>query len=149
MKVQRDVGAVVGSDDEENSKYRNRLAALIGREIGASLFSREIERVLPTVDIWVSNTRKRALVDSGCSKSVAHTGLLTSWIKQKRNLETLGEFQYVCEGHGLCEFKLTGGSRASVDVLVCDKKPLGFDMILGMDAIQILGGVWVGDCANV
>ena len=150
--VEAQSGVKMGESEIETGilhEFRDRLSVLMGREIGASLLSPEVQRVLPTVDVWVSGTRRRALVDSGCSKSISYVNLMTSWVRQKRNLETLGGFQYVYAGNGRCEIILKSGDEASVDVLVCNKKPLGFDIILGMDAIRQLGGDWVGDRANV
>uniref|UniRef100_A0A5S6QHX4 Integrase catalytic domain-containing protein n=1 Tax=Trichuris muris TaxID=70415 RepID=A0A5S6QHX4_TRIMR len=42
---------------------------------------------------------------------------------------------------GRARLKPSGASEVVVDVLVCDQRPLGFDLILGMQGIRLLGGL--------
>ena len=41
------------------------------------------------------------------------------------------------------------GDSAMIDVLVVRGKPLGFDLLLGIDVIKALGGVVVGPTGSV
>ena len=50
-------------------------------------------------------------------------------------------------GAGNVAFGLPGVGEVSVAALVVDVRPLGFDVILGMNGISALGGVTIADGA--
>ena len=58
-------------------------------------------------------------------------------------MTTLNGESQVCRGVSVIEVRTSKGTSAKVDALVVEQKPLDFDMLLGYDAIQLLGGALI------
>ena len=104
---------------------------------------------LPTVQISVDGTDCEVLIDTGCSKCVAHTSVCRSWQRRPMSVTTVSGERFLCEGTGVVSVRLQSGDLVSVDVLVTTRKPLGFEFILGMNGITALGGVVVRSNSHV
>ena len=65
------------------------------------------------------------------------------------NVETLGRTSRTCCVVGVVSISMDEHNSARIDVLVVHGKPLGFDLLLGVDAIKALGGVVVGPTGSV
>lgn len=102
-----------------------------------------MNQALPITAVSVDGTRLDALVDTGCSVSIAHVSCCKSWRRQDVRIVTMGERVHRCEGTGVVCLKLSGGATVNIDVYVVSSKTLGFSFILGMNAIVALGGVTV------
>ena len=112
--------------------------------VSASLLSRQsVKEVLPSVVLEVDGVLRRVLVDTGCSRSVAHVSWCKTWTKSAVCLVTASGDKWQCEGTGTSQFQLHSGARADISVCVTTEMPLGFSFILGMDGINALGGVTV------
>ena len=98
---------------------------------------------LPVVKMWVDGVQCSALVDTGCSRCVAHVSCCKTWRKEDVVILTMNGKEQRCKGTGVVRLQLHNGASAEVDVLVVDSKPLGFAFILGMNAVATLGGVSV------
>ena len=55
----------------------------------------------------------------------------------------------MCHGVGSIVVRTDIGTSARLDALVVKEKPLGFDMLLGYDAIKSLGGVLINEIGEV
>ncbi|KRY93010.1 hypothetical protein T4D_12099 [Trichinella pseudospiralis] len=120
--------------------------------ISASLLSpRPLTEALPAVRMNVSGIRRRVLVDTGCSVCVAHASCSRSWRKQNVAITTMCGRAMGCEGTGVVQLKPRGKGPVEVEVIVVRSKPLGYDLILGMNGIAALGGVTVtgGRCVRL
>ena len=62
---------------------------------------------------------------------------------------TIGGMSCLCCGDGLVTVSMEEGSSAKISVLVVRGKPLGFDLLLGIDTIKALGGMIVGPTGSV
>ncbi|KRY78041.1 hypothetical protein T4A_12352 [Trichinella pseudospiralis] len=112
--------------------------------ISASLLSpRPLTEALPAVRMNVSGIRRRVLVDMGCSVCVAHASCSRSWRKENVAITTMCGRAMGCEGTGVVQLKPRGKGPVEVEVIVVRSKPLGYDLILGMNGIAALGGVTV------
>ena len=56
-------------------------------------------------------------------------------------LQTISGQRMHCAGTGRVRIRVPGLTEVEVDVLVVEEKPLGFEFILGMNAVIALGGV--------
>ncbi|KAG0724917.1 Nephrin [Chionoecetes opilio] len=83
------------------------------------------------------------LVDTGCSRSIAHVSCCKAWKKGIVSMTTVSGEEWQCEGTGIVRLQLSGGAFTTVRVSVTAVKPLGFEFILGMDGIKALDGVTV------
>ncbi|KAF0307742.1 Retrovirus-related Pol polyprotein from transposon 297 [Amphibalanus amphitrite] len=64
--------------------------------------------------------------------------------EQRRiNVITVSGGRYECRGTGPVRVGVCSGVSADVNALVVADRPLGFDLVLGMDAVVALGGVTV------
>lgn len=64
-------------------------------------------------------------------------------------MRTVSGERYQCDGSGPIRVCLPNGAAADLDVLVVMEKPLGFDLVLGMDGIEALGGVTLVNSSQV
>ena len=100
--------------------------------------------VLPVVGIYVDVRRCSALIDTGCSRTIVHADRCRSWRKASVDVEIISGTSRACCGVGVVSISTDEGNSARVDVLVVHCKPLGFDLLLGVDTIKAVGGVVVG-----
>jgi len=98
---------------------------------------------LPTVWVVVQGRRARALVDTGCSRSI-----VAKWLVGNREVQKVKEVVTMMNGAQVeCLVAvvlpvLVSGLKAEVSCLVTEIGA-GFDVLLGMDAVGQLGGVAV------
>ena len=62
---------------------------------------------------------------------------------------TIGGMFRPCCGDGMVTVSTEEGSSAKISELVVRGKPLGFDLLLGIDTIKALGGMVVGPTGSV
>nr|XP_047129447.1 uncharacterized protein LOC124809408 [Hydra vulgaris] len=98
------------------------------------------ETTLPSLKVKINGMLRTALIDSGCSITVIHAksthGLV---LKSQKLITTLGGAVHVL-GETVIKLEIDGIHRV-VNSLVVKEKPFGFDLILGMNAIEKFGGV--------
>ena len=82
------------------------------------------------------------MVDTGCTTSISSKSLCHEWETAKVQVKVLGQDKVDCIGRSEVELCL-GGRSVKVDTIVRNERPLGYDFILGMNAICALGGVRV------
>ena len=102
-----------------------------------------MSEALPCVIVSVEGVRHRVLVDTGCSRSVVHVSCCKAWTKGAVDMVTVSGEKWQCEGTDVVRLQLSGGASTDICVCVTTTKPLGFMVILGMNAIRALGGVAV------
>ena len=80
------------------------------------------------------------LVDTGCMQSLACRQCSQEWKeKETRVLTVAGSTLKSC-GVGVVELSMGTTLSIIVEVLIVDGKLLGFDLLLGLDTIKLLGG---------
>ena len=103
-------------------------------------------QALPTIDVAVSGRPFRALVDTGCSGTVLSSRCVT-----KLGMEFSGEVSTIRMLNGVQAAAksvksvpvMIRGKTVFMNCLVADELVAGVDAILGMDCIEVLGGVTV------
>ena len=104
---------------------------------------------LPVVQLEVNNTQCEALVDTGCTQSIAHASVCQRWDKRRVSVVTVSGQRHWCEGTGRVDVTLHSGHTASIDVLVVAQKPLGFPFVLGMNGVDALNGVTICNSSDI
>ena len=112
-----------------------------GREVGTTLSPHKLEGVLPVMKVKVNGIDWIALVDSGCSSSVVSRMLCRPEVRKRTAILTAGRKCLLSHGVGSITLTVTNRNPLKTNILVVNSKPLGFDLLLGMDVIKKLGGV--------
>ena len=92
--------------------------------------------------VKVNGIDRIALVDSGCSLSVVSGMLCRPEVWKSTAILTASLLSH---GVGSITLTVTNRNPLKTNVLVVNSKPLGFDLLLGMDVIKKLGGVHIDE----
>ena len=111
-----------------------------GREAGTTLSPHKLEEVLPLMKVKVNGMDRIALVDSGCSSSIVSGMLCRPEVWKSTTILTASRKCLL--SHGVGSITLTVTNR---NPLKTNSKPLGFDLLLGMDVIKKLDGVHIDE----
>ena len=90
-----------------------------------------------------------ALVDSGCSRSLVTESVCNPWSGQASDVLTVNG--KILHSNGIRTISLAADNVSPVkaNALFMNSLLLGFDMLLGMDIIRMLGGVRIDQSGNV
>ena len=105
--------------------------------------------VLPSVMLSVDGRECRAMVDSGCTRTLIHEDWCTTWQRQDVGTLTIAEERWSCLGVAHVRIVTACGTVAEVEAFVLSRKPFGFPCILGLDATDQMGGVTIRDDRTV
>ena len=119
------------------------------REAGTPLSPHKLEEVLSVMKVKVNGMDRIALVDSGCSLSVVSGMLCRSEVWRSTAILTAGKKYLSSHGVGSITLTVTNRNPLKTNVLVVNSKPLGFNLLLGMDVIKKLGGVHIDEGGKV
>ena len=97
------------------------------------------EGALPIVEVLVGNRKMRALVDTGCTDSIIRPGLVTP-DGQSPCVVAFDGRRVPCHGRAVVSL-IVQQSEIQVDIIVSPTMLPGIDLVLGIDAIQQLGGM--------
>ena len=114
------------------------------REAGTTLSRHKLE-VLPVMKVKVNGMDRIALVDSSCSSSIVSGMLCRPQVWKSTAILTAGRKCLLNHGVGSITLTVTNRSPLKTNVLVVNSKPLGFNLLLGMDVIKKLGGVHIDE----
>ena len=93
--------------------------------------------------VKVNGMDRIALVNSGWSSSVVSGMLCRPEVWKNTTILTAGRKCLLSHGVGSITLTVTNRNPFKTNVLVVNRKPLGFDLLLGMDIIKKLGGVHI------
>ena len=93
------------------------------------------------IEAVVNGKKRMALVDSGCSRSLVTESACNPWSQQASDVLTVDGKTLRGNGIGTITLAVDNVSPVKADVLVVNSSLLGFDMLIGMDIIRMLGGV--------
>ncbi|CAE1316815.1 unnamed protein product [Acanthosepion pharaonis] len=111
--------------------------------------SRSVNVALPVVNMCIEGKRCSALVDTGCSRLIVSADRSVTWSSQQIKIWMINGVSRACCGVGTVSILTNGGNRAKVEVLGARQRPLGYDLLLGIDAIRALGGIIITPAGNV
>ena len=95
-----------------------------------------------TTSVTLFGRRRRALVDSGCSQTIVLCSLVRSSASTKEILSIDG--RRVLAGESKCKLEVHC-CQLEVCCLTLPRLPAGIEVVIGMDVIEWLGGVTIGD----
>ena len=95
--------------------------------------------------VKVNGMDRIALVDSGCSSSVASGMLCRPEVRKRTAILTAGRKCLLSHGVGSITLTVPNRNPLKSNVLVVNSKPLRFDLLLGMYVIKKLGGVHIDE----
>ncbi len=98
-------------------------------------------KALPSVSVVVRGHHLSALVDTGCSKTIVASWLCVS-VKGQCSVIAVDGSKVRCRGEADVPI-LVDGTMLSIKCVVADRLLAGVNVILGMDAIDALGGVTI------
>ena len=116
-----------------------------GWEAGTTLSPHKLEEVLPVMKVKVNGIDRIGLVDSGCSSSVVSGMLCRPEVWKSTAILTAGRKCLLSHGVGSITLTVTNRNPLKTNVLVVNRKPLGFDLFLGMEFIKKLGGMHINE----
>ena len=116
-----------------------------GQEAGTTLSPHKLEEVLPVMKVKINGIDRIALVDSGCSSSVVSWMLCEPEVWKSTTILTAGRKCLLSHGVGSITLTVTNRNPLKTNVLVVNCKPLGFDLLLGMDVVKKLGGMHIDE----
>ena len=91
------------------------------------LLSRQpVKEAQPTAEVWVNGVLTTAMVDTGCSRCIAHVSRYSSWKHEAVSVLTVSGKEHFCKGTGIVHIHLSNGEAVKVDVLVVDTTPPWF-----------------------
>ena len=112
-----------------------------GEGVSASLLPEQVKnRQLPVVKVLVDGRECMALVDSGCLQTLVSKAVCRWWRQKEVGMLMADGRTLKCCGYGKIKLGLKQARPMIVEVLVVDEQLLGFDLLLGIDAIKELGG---------
>ena len=131
----------IGSGDKKKSRgaeRENEVSCVTGifKEIVRSKWSG-----VPVIDIRINGKSAKALVDTGCTRTMVREGL-TGRATGETVLAAFDGREVKCKGSAHAEMSV-GEETVSQEVMVMDWIVGGIDAVIGMDTISRLGGVKV------
>ena len=104
-------------------------------------------KVVPVIGVEVNDMKVRALVDTGCSRTMVRSSVPVQY-GGKAKVVAFDGSSVECKGTGVVKLSVEG-TCVEVNVLVVYSMVAGVDVVMGMDAIKLLGGVAVGSDGHV
>ena len=111
--------------------------------IAASLFASSRAEVLPSVTLQIDGRECKAMVDSGCTRTLIHKDWCGHWERRNVGMWTVNEQKWSCLGVARVRIATACGRVAEVEAYVLPKQPFGFPCILGLDASDQWGGMTI------
>ena len=96
-------------------------------------------RKLPSMKVRVDGLECTALIDSGCSQTLV-SKTVCRFRKQKSAGVLTADKNIELPGYSKIKVEVGQVPAVDIEALVLDKQLLGFDLLLGIDAIKELGG---------
>lgn len=96
---------------------------------------------LPTIKVNLSGLTVTAMIDSGCSKSIINQVIVNHAKWMPRNSTILMANGDSMECNYCCDCEIDYDNKRFILNCIVSKVLPGYDLILGMDAIQAMGGV--------
>ena len=90
-----------------------------------------------------------ALIDSGCSQMLVSKVVCRFWKRKSAGVLTADRRTLNCRGYGKIKVEVGHVPAVDIEALVVDKQLLGFDLLLGIDAIKEHGGVYLTESGEV
>ena len=99
--------------------------------------------------VHVDGQECTALINSGCSQTLVSKAVCCFWKQKSAGVLTADGRTLNCQGY--CKIKVEPDQVLAINIeaLVVGKQLLGFDLLLGIDVIKELGGVYLTESSKV
>ena len=115
-----------------------------GGSISISLLPDQLNtRKLPSMKVCVDRHECTVLIDSGCSQMLVSKAVCSFWERKSAGVLTADGRTLNCQGYGKIKVEVGQDPVVDIEALVVDKQLLGFILLLGIDVIKELGGVYL------
>lgn len=91
--------------------------------------------------VQIDGMRCIALVDTGCTQTVICKACCQAWERKEVHVLTVDGNTLRCCGVRVVWLGISNRPSVDIETLVVDKELLGFDLLLGLDAIKQLAGM--------
>ena len=113
--------------------------------INASLLTNQVvNTAFPVANIYANRMQCLALIDTSCSRTIIYADQCLSWKKASVDIMTSRGISRLCCGIRMVTVSIEEGGSAKISVLLVCSRLLGFNLLLGTDAIKELGRIAVG-----
>ena len=93
--------------------------------------------------VHVDGQECTALIKSDCSQTLVRKAECRFWKWKSAGVLTPNGRTLNCQGYGKIKVEVGQVPAVDIEALVVDKELLGFDLLLGINAIKELGGVYL------
>ena len=93
--------------------------------------------------VRVDGRECNALIDSGCSQTLVSKSVCRFLKRKSAGVLTADGRTLNCRGYGKIKVEVDRVPAVKIEALVVDKQLLGFDLLLVIDAIKLVGGVYL------
>ena len=115
-----------------------------GGGISISLLPNQLNtKKLLSMKVHVDGQECTVLIDSRCSQMLVSKALCHFWKWKSAGVLTTDGRTLNCQGYGRIKVEVGQVLAVNIEALVVDKQLLGFDLLLGIDTIKELGGVYL------
>ena len=91
--------------------------------------------------VHVDGQECTVLIDSECSQTLVSKAVCHFWKQKSAGVLTVDGQTLNCRSYGKIKVEVGQVPAINIEALVVDKQLLGFDLLLGINAIKELGGV--------
>ena len=98
---------------------------------------------LPSMKVHVDGQECKVLIDSECSQTLVSKDVCRFWKRKSPGVLTADGRALNGQGYGRIKVEVGQVPAVDIEALVVDKQLLGFDLLLGIDTIKELGGVYL------
>ena len=93
--------------------------------------------------VCVDGQECTALIGSGCSQMLVSKAMCRFWKWKSAGVLTADGRTLNCRGYSKIKVEVGRVPAIDIEALVVDKQLLGLDLLLGIDAIKLLSGVYL------
>ena len=116
----------------------------MGGGISISLLPNRLNtKKLPSMKVHVDGQERTTLIDSRCSQTLVSKAVWCFWKQKSAGVLTADGRTWNCQGYGRIKVEVGQVPAVDIEALVVDKQLLGFDLLLGIDSIKELNGVYL------
>ena len=93
--------------------------------------------------VHVDGQECTVLIDSGCSQTLLSKAVCRFWKQKSAGVLTADGRRLNCQGYGKIKVEIGQVPAVDIEALVVDKQLLGFNLLLGINVIKELCGVYL------
>ena len=116
-----------------------------GRDVSATLALGKMKTSLSVMRVCINGVMRDALIGSGCTRSLVRSSVCCPLSEHKTVVLTVDGKNMTSKGVTSVNLRVDKRTPVVVDMLAMDGDLLGFDLMLVLDVIRLLGGVHINE----